>query len=70
MSHSAPIGEEGLPDVLVENASDAIAEAVDQILGGRDPSSLDKTHTWLLHSDLTTTVYQRSPAGQPVFTSS
>lgn len=70
MGHSGPIGEERLSDVLMENASDAIAEADDQILGGRDRSPLDKTHAWLSHNDLTTSVYPCSRASQPVFTQS
>jgi hypothetical protein len=70
VSHSAFIGEERLSEVLMENASDAIAEADDQILGGRDGSSLDKMHSWISHSDLTTSVYPPSRASGPVFTTS
>jgi hypothetical protein len=70
VSHSAPIGEERLSEVLVENAFDVVAEADDQILGGRDGSSLDKMHPWISHSDLTTSVYPPSPASGPVFTPS
>jgi hypothetical protein len=60
MSHSAPVGEERLPEVLVENASDVIAEADDQFLGGRNRSSLDETQARLSYSDLTT-------LGLPIF---
>lgn len=70
VSHSAPIGEERLSEVLVENAFDVVAEADDQVLGGRDGSSLGKMQTSVSHSDLTTSVYPPSRANGPVFTPS
>jgi hypothetical protein len=54
----------------MENASDAIAEANNQILGGRDRSLLDKTHAWLSLGDLTASVYPRSGANGSVLTPS